>query len=409
MPFDPFSWGTPNTGADNAFGFDPDTMRKLMGLQFISSAATNLGNMGLQRGQQPMPAANPMANMIPMMQMGMLADKQKKDREQAASYYGAQDTRAGGPGTWVNPDTGKPQYEGMISQAPEGIRPLLGSMDPDKGTATLASIVAQNMKPKELPTSAQEFNFYSNLTPDQQKQFDAFRKNGSSNLPAAPIQNDAHRTELVKQFGEDSSRVRQFDNYVRAMQTANLGGSIAILDPKNPGSPAASLAVTPKPEEDPDFKYKQAFSTTMGKVDAEMKGEAQKKAANAIRTLENLDGVESLIDKSTGSFAGASLDALSSLFGHATPGAIANGKLKVLQAGLMTSMPRMEGPQSDKDVALYREAAGQIGDPTVPNEIKKGAVETIRQLQEKYKASALAPKVNPPIGSNDGWSITPVK
>jgi len=54
----------------------------------------------------------------------------------------------------------------------------------------------------------------------------------------------------------------------------------------------------------------------------------------------------------------------------------------------MTNMPRMEGPQSDADVKLYRDAAGQIGDPTVPASIKKAAVGTIRQLQEKYKERA---------------------
>jgi hypothetical protein len=54
----------------------------------------------------------------------------------------------------------------------------------------------------------------------------------------------------------------------------------------------------------------------------------------------------------------------------------------------MTNMPRMEGPQSDADVKLYRDAAGQIGDPTVPASIKKASVATIRQLQEKYKERA---------------------
>jgi uncharacterized protein (UPF0147 family) len=50
----------------------------------------------------------------------------------------------------------------------------------------------------------------------------------------------------------------------------------------------------------------------------------------------------------------------------------------------MTSMPRMEGPQSDRDVELYSKAAGQIGDPNVPRDIKKAAVKTIRALQDKY-------------------------
>ena len=55
------------------------------------------------------------------------------------------------------------------------------------------------------------------------------------------------------------------------------------------------------------------------------------------------------------------------------------------QAAIMLRQPRMEGPQSDRDVQLYREAAGQIGDPSVPRETKKAALQTIRRLQAIYK------------------------
>ena len=44
----------------------------------------------------------------------------------------------------------------------------------------------------------------------------------------------------------------------------------------------------------------------------------------------------------------------------------------------------MEGPQSDKDVALYKEMAGRIGDPNVPTSQKRAAVETIRELNSRY-------------------------
>jgi len=50
-------------------------------------------------------------------------------------------------------------------------------------------------------------------------------------------------------------------------------------------------------------------------------------------------------------------------------------------------------------VKLYREAAGQIGDPTVPAALKKAALQTVRQIQQKYverasgEAPALAPRV----------------
>ena len=48
------------------------------------------------------------------------------------------------------------------------------------------------------------------------------------------------------------------------------------------------------------------------------------------------------------------------------------------------AMPRMEGPQSDKDTALYRQMAGQIGDSTVPTSTRKAALGTIKNLHQKY-------------------------
>jgi hypothetical protein len=66
----------------------------------------------------------------------------------------------------------------------------------------------------------------------------------------------------------------------------------------------------------------------------------------------------------------------------------------------MMAQPRMEGPQSDKDVALYRQMSGQIGDPTVPGAIKQAALETIRGLHEKY--AGMQPGESPAQGRQIG-------
>jgi hypothetical protein len=62
----------------------------------------------------------------------------------------------------------------------------------------------------------------------------------------------------------------------------------------------------------------------------------------------------------------------------------------------------MSGPQSDKDVLLYREMAGQVGDSTLPVETRKAALETIRQIQERYAkvpegSSKFAPEAATPF------------
>lgn len=110
-------------------------------------------------------------------------------------------------------------------------------------------------------------------------------------------------------------------------------------------------------------------------------GARTKDAQDALATIGM---AEKLIDQATGSGIGSAIDAAMAFVGKSTPGAQAGAKLKALEGDLVAKMPKMSGPQSDKDVLLYRQMAGQIGDPNVPNETKKAALQTIRQMQERY-------------------------
>lgn len=129
-----------------------------------------------------------------------------------------------------------------------------------------------------------------------------------------------------------------------------------------------------------------------GKISGEVGANTNiKKPAMARETLVLLDEADKLIDQSTGSVGGTVVDKGLGAVGLSTKGAQAAAELKVIQASLMTNMPRMEGPQSDKDVQLYREAAGQVGDSMVPNGVKKSAIAQIRRINEKY-AARVSPK-----------------
>ena len=137
-----------------------------------------------------------------------------------------------------------------------------------------------------------------------------------------------------------------------------------------------------------ELKRQESAGGALGKAQGEIAGGIQTKGANAEVVTGLLDEADKLVTKATGSPLGAGVDVAAGLFGKATEGAKATSQLKVIQAGLMLNMPRMEGPQSDRDVALYREAAAQVGDSTVPREIKQAALKTIRQIQDKYKERA---------------------
>jgi hypothetical protein len=122
-----------------------------------------------------------------------------------------------------------------------------------------------------------------------------------------------------------------------------------------------------------------------GPADLKAGAEGQKKVGDAKDVLMLLDEVDALLPKSTGSYTGTGYDMIAGgVFGSTTKGAEATAQLKALQGALVSKMPKMSGPQSDKDVQLYREMAGQVGDPTIPVPQRQAAATMIRKLNEKY-------------------------
>jgi len=114
---------------------------------------------------------------------------------------------------------------------------------------------------------------------------------------------------------------------------------------------------------------------------------AAKKTAAAKNLMPLIGQAEKLIGGATGSYAGAGIDQLARLAGVSTDGAQNIAQLRVLEGNIMMAQPRMEGPQSNMDVELYRQMAAQVGDPTVPNATKKAALRTLRTLYDKYDAT----------------------
>jgi len=113
----------------------------------------------------------------------------------------------------------------------------------------------------------------------------------------------------------------------------------------------------------------------------------------AITELTNVTKDGGLIDQSTGSGAGRLADIGAGFFGQATPGAIAIGKLKPIQDLVLKMVPRFEGPQSDKDTQSYKEAAGQLADPTLPTKIRKEAGKTVLRLMQSRKNQFVTPEL----------------
>lgn len=127
-----------------------------------------------------------------------------------------------------------------------------------------------------------------------------------------------------------------------------------------------------------------AEARALAEARAERESIAATKSVDADRTLMLLEQAKTLIPLSTGSGAGSLLDAGAAMFGRSTDGAKAIAALQTIAGQLTSSMPRMQGPQSDKDVQLYRQMAGDLANPNLPRETRMAALAQIEALNRKY-------------------------
>lgn len=104
-----------------------------------------------------------------------------------------------------------------------------------------------------------------------------------------------------------------------------------------------------------------------------------------ISEFENIVKPNGLIAQSTGSGAGRLYDAAAAFTGNAPEGAIAIAKLQPIADLALKMIPRFEGPQSDKDTASYKEAAGQVANAGLPREVRLAAANTVLRLAKARK------------------------
>lgn len=88
--------------------------------------------------------------------------------------------------------------------------------------------------------------------------------------------------------------------------------------------------------------------------------------------------------KATGSGIGSLLDTGASWFGVSTEGAQGTAQLSTIAGQLVSNMPRMEGPQSDKDVQMYKQMAGDLSNASLPVATRMAALRQLQALNEKY-------------------------
>ena len=105
---------------------------------------------------------------------------------------------------------------------------------------------------------------------------------------------------------------------------------------------------------------------------------------DATEALALINQAKGIIPNSTGSYLGVAADHVARAAGFSLAGDEAAAQLKAIEGALVSKMPKMSGPQSDKDVLLYRQMAGEIGDPTIPHGRRLAALKEIKKIQQRY-------------------------
>lgn len=154
---------------------------------------------------------------------------------------------------------------------------------------------------------------------------------------------------------------------------------------------------------DPRLQGELVTAKEGAKAGVERNTAKQERTRSADDALSLLDEAETILSlpSTTGSVGGNLVDKTAGAVGMSTEGAQSTARLKTIGGQLVAKMPRMEGPQSNYDVQLYRDMAGQLDDPTVPTPTRMEALRQIRRLNEKYASQQPAAEG----GASGSWAV----
>lgn len=287
------------------------------------------------------------------------------------------------------------------------LRNELSKLPPNATEADILGIVTKYGSPDKVLSALQQSTDRRNQiearAAEKEKELEYKRER---DLEKAETQKE--RDEAQRKFEE---RMAKLDRESKE-QLARLAGSFkqppapALTTIQNPDNPNETITVDAR-------IYKGGGKNAPGVIGAGKPSAAQEKATLlkaqmgkdidvAIKELTEVTKEGGLIDQSTGSGAGRLYDVGAGFFGQATEGAIAIGKLKPIADLALKMVPRFEGPQSNADTTSYKEAAGQLADPTLPTKIRKEAGKTVLRLMKERKNQFVTPEL-----ASEGIGVSP--
>lgn len=134
----------------------------------------------------------------------------------------------------------------------------------------------------------------------------------------------------------------------------------------------------------------QALDIERGKTGVGVQAKAEQQIRDSAQILSLLDDVARILPSAEGGIGERLVGDVLGAFNVTTEGREATAQLGTLAARLVGFVPRFEGPQSDKDAQLYREAAGDFANANKTTGERLAALAEMRRLATKYLNQAQA-------------------
>lgn len=287
-----------------------------------------------------------------------------EDRERARRINLGLDGRASGAAIGYQKITGPDGREYLVATDPRGIGAQVVGSDTSFGSFAGQQRSAQAPQPQRADMEADIELANSMIAAGiPEAQVDAFLAQRGQRAPA-PSAGQGMPSRAGNQFAS-----RRPEDQAAATERAKLQAQLDALPQELAMRGQAAVS--------------QAVGIEQGKAQVDRQNVATTRQTNAGRALDLLGEAERLLDQATGGRFGAAGDAVAGAFGYSTAGAQANAALATIAGQLTAQMPRMEGPQSDRDVQMYKEMAGDLANPNLPIQTRLAALQQIRLMQEK--------------------------
>lgn len=296
-------------------------------------------------------------------------------------------------------------YAGGLGLLAQGLTAGVGAYQEYKQKQELAKLDAENNEKFVSFANAYGDKDLGSLAPnlsDETKQAyilskiapDVLNKTSNNQAPAS-----VQEWETFKKLPQNEQK--QYMNLKR-----NIVGEGAILDASGnvktlfgyggAGAKKKGMEQDAKNLSDLNFQPEIARETTKEKTIGATEGTEDVKRITASQLIETINAARKELPKATSGLAQKVVSETAATFGISTEMDKADRKLEILGGRLNSFVPRFEGPQSDKDVALYKEMAGNISNKKIPYKSRLAALDTIEELNKKYLKKS-STQFQPPI------------